>query len=143
MDPKGTPMRRIFIVVALVLGTAGELTYWPNAASAAAKTKIEYFALGDSIASGHGLMDDGSKCHRAFGTSNSSLVAYPIRVQQLLTQEYGLVDFPRSHFLACSGAWATGTDPNGLDAQVTAAIQMIQAGPKKRPHTRIDHVRYR
>lgn len=57
---------------------------------------VDYFALGDSIASGHGLMDDGTPCHR-------SDKAYPHKVDLLLRARYDQVNF---HFLACSGATA-------------------------------------
>jgi hypothetical protein len=57
---------------------------------------IDYFALGDSIASGHGLMDDGSICHR-------SEQAYPYQVKEFLETRYEQVNF---FSLACSGATA-------------------------------------
>jgi lysophospholipase L1-like esterase len=60
------------------------------------KPEIDYFALGDSIASGHGLMDDGSACHQ-------SSEAYPHKVKELLKARYEQVNF---QFLACSGATA-------------------------------------
>jgi hypothetical protein len=66
---------------------------------------IEYYALGDSIASGHGLGDDGTTCHQ-------STRAYPYRVAAALATRYDQVNFPASHFLACSGA--TALEPNAL-----------------------------
>ncbi|HMD89089.1 MAG TPA: GDSL-type esterase/lipase family protein [Anaerolineaceae bacterium] len=55
---------------------------------------IDYFALGDSIASGHGLKDDGSPCQR-------STNAYPYDVKNDLENRFTKVNF--YHF-ACSGA---------------------------------------
>ncbi len=57
---------------------------------------IDYFALGDSIASGHGLMDDGTPCRQ-------SELAYPNKVVNSLHVRYETVNFK---FLACSGATA-------------------------------------
>lgn len=58
---------------------------------------IDYYALGDSIASGHGLMDDGTECHRSYDRS------YPARVADALENRYATVNL---HLLACSGARA-------------------------------------
>jgi len=57
---------------------------------------IHYFALGDSIASGHGLMDDGTPCHR-------SHLGYPYKVAELLKPHFQEI---RYTILACSGATA-------------------------------------
>jgi len=74
---------------------------------------IDYFALGDSIASGHGLIDDKSACRR----SNRS---YPYIVADFLRTRHETVNFPTSidedgtevqHFLACSGATALPPAP--------------------------------
>jgi len=54
---------------------------------------LDYFALGDSIASGHGLMDSGD-CRR----SNKS---YPYLLYAELVKQYKQVNFTH---LACSGA---------------------------------------
>ena len=63
------------------------------------RTKIGYFALGDSIASGHGLMDDSDGatggCHR------STTASYPALVEQLLSTDF---DIQPLDLLACSGA---------------------------------------
>ncbi len=56
--------------------------------------EIHYFALGDSVASGHGLMDDGTPCRR-------SDLAYPSKVAERLKERYKEVHFTS---LACSGA---------------------------------------
>jgi lysophospholipase L1-like esterase len=78
---------------------------------------IDYFAIGDSIASGHGLMDDGTACHR-------SVRGYPFRVANALKTRYLKVNFPTSiaedgseiqHFLACSGATALKPAPKVLE----------------------------
>lgn len=55
---------------------------------------IHYFALGDSIASGHGLMDDGTPCHR-------SPRGYPYKVAEALKAQFQEI---RYTILACSGA---------------------------------------
>jgi hypothetical protein len=67
-------------------------------------TEIDYFALGDSIASGHGLMDDESDCRR-------SESAYPNHVRLELSRRYDNVNY---HHLACTGATATGPDYKAL-----------------------------
>ena len=66
---------------------------------------IDYWAIGDSIASGHGLKDDDSFCRR-------STDAYPYLVEKALQERYVTVNFPTHmegneiiyHHLACSGA---------------------------------------
>jgi len=68
------------------------------------QTTIDYFALGDSIASGHGLMDDNATCRR----SNRS---YPHTVIELLVTRYETVN---STILACSGATAREPDATTL-----------------------------
>lgn len=67
-------------------------------------SEIEYFALGDSVAAGHGLHDEGG-CHR-------STKAYPYKVRDLLDERYGTVHL---HLLACSGATAR-PNPRALAA---------------------------
>lgn len=57
---------------------------------------LTYFALGDSIASGHGLNDDNGPCRR-------STEAYPWQLARLLKDRYGEVRITQ---LACSGATA-------------------------------------
>ena len=68
--------------------------------------EIDYFALGDSVAAGHGLHDNKTECRQ-------SAHAYPFHVHRELQKRYKKVNFPlepfRSHFLACSGA--TTTEP--------------------------------
>lgn len=81
---------------------------------------IDYFALGDSIASGHGLMDDQTACRR-------SKLAYPAVVQSVLDTRYERVDL---HLKACSGATASkrAVGPKLLEYQVGQVL--------KRPSTR-------
>lgn len=68
---------------------------------------LHYFALGDSIASGHGLLDDGEPCLRS-----TSSQAYPqVVVSELQQQGYEVSDHFRH--LACSGA--TATRPSGVE----------------------------
>ncbi len=59
---------------------------------------IDYFALGDSIASGHGLEDDGEPCHKSYNSS------YPHTVYTDLLKRYAIVNYPEENFVACSGA---------------------------------------
>lgn len=68
--------------------------------SANKKPVLDYFALGDSLASGHGLMDDKTECHR-------STKAYPYKLRDQLTNLYQTVNFS---MLACSGATAGKPD---------------------------------
>lgn len=88
--------------------------------------EIDYFALGDSIASGHGLMDTGGPCHR-------SPRAYPYLVANVLGDQHAtLVRFPAEHHLACSGAKTgaieDGDDPaHWFEHQVDEAIQLLRA----------------
>jgi lysophospholipase L1-like esterase len=57
---------------------------------------LSYYALGDSVASGYGLMDDDpDPCHR------STEASYPALVQQSLGEDIPVVHFS---LLACSGA---------------------------------------
>jgi lysophospholipase L1-like esterase len=68
---------------------------------------IDYFALGDSIASGHGLLDGGDvePCRR-------STHAYPNKVMNDLKTRYETVNF---YFLACSGATVRKQNENITD----------------------------
>ena len=59
--------------------------------------QIDYFALGDSVASGHGLDGASGECLR-------SSKAYPYTVRDALETRYHKVNFPPQHHLACSGA---------------------------------------
>jgi lysophospholipase L1-like esterase len=75
-----------------------------SSALAAPGSTIDYFALGDSIASGHGLVgDDGFPCDR-------SSLAYPNLVRKWLENQRHTVNFT---MLACSGA-VTSADTQGI-----------------------------
>jgi lysophospholipase L1-like esterase len=89
--------------------------------------EIDYFALGDSIASGHGLIDDGPPCRR-------SDRAYPHKVSEMLQTRYATVN---TYFLACSGATAhrsSGTPLKTLKSQVDVALSILSK-------TNLDHSR--
>ncbi|HSH78373.1 MAG TPA: kelch repeat-containing protein [Herpetosiphonaceae bacterium] len=92
-------------------------------------TEIDYFALGDSIASGHGLMDDETACRR-------STAAYPHLVKAELGSRYAKVNF---HHFACSGATALNPrrvieDPNKwLEGQVAQVLLDLRDIPTDRP----------
>jgi lysophospholipase L1-like esterase len=80
---------------------------------------VDYFALGDSVASGHGLGDRGA-CRR-------SSRAYPRKVRAALEDRRGLVRF---RMLACSGAVATGAKedgPRSLRYQVTRTLDELSS----------------
>jgi lysophospholipase L1-like esterase len=84
---------------------------------------LHYYALGDSVAAGHGLMDDGDQCRR-------SQRAYPMVVRELLAQRYDVVHFPEHHFLACSGAEATTAgDARTLSRQVDQVLAQLTLEP--------------
>jgi lysophospholipase L1-like esterase len=71
--------------------------------------EIDYFALGDSIASGHGLKDKGGHCRQ-------SDKAYPYQVRDYLGLQFK-VNFPPEYHLACSGATAREPSPEVLKQQ--------------------------
>lgn len=62
--------------------------------------EVSYFALGDSVASGHGLFDDTDSGESAAGCRQSDR-AYPYKVRDHLAARYDTVHF---YHLACSGA---------------------------------------
>lgn len=84
---------------------------------------LHYFALGDSVASGHGLMDDGDPCHR----SDS---AYPRMLAGRLAYRYAEVRFTT---FACSGATAilpdTLDDPNKWFTNQVDNVLAVLPGP--------------
>lgn len=86
-------------------------------------TAVDYFAIGDSIASGHGLMDDGEECRR-------SPSAYPILMAQRLSERYRQVGFREQHLLACSGARAVdGIGATSLQWQVDRVLEQLTDRP--------------
>jgi hypothetical protein len=81
------------------------LTFTADNCATGSKSEIDYFALGDSVASGHGLAGATGECFR----SNK---AYPYTVRDALKMRYQKVNFPTHkaadgsvvrHHLACSG----------------------------------------
>lgn len=90
------------------------------------QTTIVYFALGDSVASGHGLMDDQTPCRR-------STRAYPYKVKESLEQQGYVVIFPSENHLACSGAKTQASvnpEPNKLFAnQVQEVVLALRDIP--------------
>ena len=100
------------------VGSGPDLIFW-LAGSTTTAADIDFFALGDSVASGHGLMDDGSVCHR-------SDRAYPEKMGEALATRYKTVKFPSEYFLACSGA--TALDPGTIE------------DPNKWLHNQVDFV---
>jgi lysophospholipase L1-like esterase len=93
------------IALWLILGWA------PGAVSA---LPIDYFALGDSLASGYGLADDGTTCRQ-------SVHAYPWQVLAQLQEAFVVQQFA---LLACSG-----TTTETLDRQVSEVISRLSARP--------------
>lgn len=77
---------------------------------------IAYYALGDSVASGHGLDDSGP------GTCKRSQYAYPYQIAKQLSNDYGNVIFGPDHHIACSGA--TTAD---LSGQVTKVLNSLES----------------
>ncbi|MGH8071575.1 MAG: GDSL-type esterase/lipase family protein [Candidatus Entotheonellia bacterium] len=75
---------------------------------------VEYFALGDSVASGHGLADDGTACRQ-------SMLAYPWLVFERLQGSFVVEQFD---LLACSGT-TTAT----LDGQVSEVLSRLSGHP--------------
>ena len=89
--------------------------------------EIHYFALGDSVASGHGLMDDGTPCRR-------SDQSYPSKVAARLKERHKEVHFIS---LACSGARVNFPDdfsdpykffPNQVN-EVIRALRRLDGAP--------------
>ena len=102
VEAAGSPNLSSRAGAAAVSGSSGRGD--TTSVAAAAKEPLDYFALGDSIAAGHGLMDDETPCRR-------SALSYPYKVLDTLWSKY-TVSFPTNpnlktnHFLACSGATA-------------------------------------
>jgi hypothetical protein len=120
----------VVLSIAMAVGTlASVVPASPRIATADATGSepiLRYYALGDSIASGHGLGDDGTPCHR-------SALSYPFTVATNL-DPYFDVRFPQStNFLACSGATTTAVnaeDPaKSFEYQVNSAILQIRSHP--------------
>jgi outer membrane protein assembly factor BamB len=85
---------RLYVIAGLGCGRCTLYAFEASSTAGQAQVELDYFALGDSIASGHGLLDSGLPCRR-------SPRAYPAGVAELLKRRYKRVTF---HFRACSGA---------------------------------------
>ncbi len=107
MRPTASP--RLLIALFLLLTSLTWTASGADRASAASPglpASVEYWALGDSIAAGTGLGDDGfgldlTPCRRSWDRS------YPQRVAQALRAQIPDVQFPANQYLACSGARVT------------------------------------
>jgi len=75
---------------------------------------IDYFALGDSVASGYGLADDETTCHQ-------SMLAYPWQLYARLQETFVVQQFD---LLACSG-----TTTETLDRQVSDVLSRLTVHP--------------
>jgi lysophospholipase L1-like esterase len=87
---------------------------WGWGAGPAPALPVEYFALGDSVASGYGLTDDATPCHQ-------SMFAYPSLVVEHLQETFLVQQFD---LLACSGT-TTAT----LDSQVSEVLSRLSVHP--------------
>jgi hypothetical protein len=91
-----------------LIGLWGSLPWGPGAVSA---LPIDYFALGDSVASGYGLADDETACHQ-------SMLAYPWQLYARLQETFVVHQFD---LLACSGT-TTGAESLGHYVWLAAFI---------------------
>ncbi len=110
------------MLVLLALLAALVLALAPSAGAAGRSEPLDYFALGDSTASGRGLMDTGGQCRR-------SPLAYTEQTRTLLEQRYARVRF---FFLACAGAEASAPEATGFHdfrRQVDAVLRKLTARP--------------
>ena len=94
-----------------LVGLWGSLGLWQGAVSA---LPIDYFALGDSVASGHGLADDGTACRQ-------SMLAYPWLLYARLQESFVVNQFD---VLACSG-----TTTGSLGRQISEVLSRLSAYP--------------
>jgi lysophospholipase L1-like esterase len=83
---------------------------------------LQYFALGDSVASGHGLLDDGPPCRQ-------STKGYPFVLAGMLWEarpDLSLV-FPedKSHLLACSLSLSGSEGRHDLSRQVDTLAALV------------------
>lgn len=90
------------------------LPIFTSASASDLAKQIDYFALGDSVASGLGLFDDGTPCRR-------SAESYPWLVLQGLETQYEVQNFG---FFACSG-----TTSESLGEQVTQVLKNLSDRP--------------
>jgi lysophospholipase L1-like esterase len=94
-----------------LVGLWGSLGWGPGTLSA---LPIDYFALGDSVASGYGLADDETACHQ-------SMLAYPWLLYERLQETLVVRQFD---LLACSG-----TTTGALDRQVSEVLSRLSTHP--------------
>jgi lysophospholipase L1-like esterase len=106
----------ILAVILRIATTAPPATMFSNPAFAHYRGKqIDYFALGDSVASGYGLDGATGECLR-------SSKAYPYTVREALEMRYHKVNFPPHNYLACSGA-----EVGDLQGQVDYVLKHLSA----------------
>jgi lysophospholipase L1-like esterase len=111
---KGAMGRRSWgtcVALLSLIGFWGSLGSTPGAVSA---LPIDYFALGDSVASGLGLADDETACRQ-------SMLAYPWLLYERLQETFVVQQF---NHLACSG-----TTTGSLDRQVSEVLSRLSAHP--------------
>ena len=116
MGGSGRRGTRCAALAALVLALAASAGAAPGA-----ERGLDYFALGDSVASRR-VMDPGGPCRR-------SPLAYPEQARDLLAQRYASVRF---RFFACAGAEAIAPERTGFGAlsrQVDAALRRLTHRP--------------
>jgi Tol biopolymer transport system component/lysophospholipase L1-like esterase len=116
-NPQGTQTILTYSVTASASNLPSSLTSIQlllPAISSEKQPEIDYFALGDSIASGHGLKEGGD-----IEPCKQSDRAYPEKVRDMLATRYEKVNF---YFLACSGA--TELQPSG-DAVVESPYKWL------------------
>jgi lysophospholipase L1-like esterase len=109
----GARGRRWVVRAALLslLGLGGSLG-WGRGVGIA--LPIDYFALGDSVASGYGLADDGTSCHQ-------SMLAYPWQLYARVQETFIVHQF---ELLACSG-----TTTETLERQVSEVLSRLSPHP--------------
>jgi hypothetical protein len=129
----GVVVQAIGFRAAPVLGSANESVPAVMLASPSmAPVQLDYFALGDSIPSGHGLGDSGD-CRQ-------SERAYPHIVQGLLESQWNYqVNF---HLLACSGASLEAPDNTykWFQNQADAALSFATTFRPPRRHLALGHL---
>jgi hypothetical protein len=111
---KGAGCRRRWparVVLLSLLGLWGSLG-WGRGVGIA--LPIDYFALGDSVASGYGLANDETACHQ-------SMLAYPWQLYARLQEAFIVRQF---ELLACSG-----TTTETLERQVSEVLAASRHTP--------------
>ena len=98
----------------ILIGTLALWGVWGWGVRSVPALPVEYFAVGDSVASGRGLDDDETACRQ-------SRLAYPWLVVERLQETFLVQQFD---LLACSGA-TTAT----LDQQVSEVLSRLSVSP--------------